>query len=263
VTTATGATSAPGERATPVRPWTRRIRYGWVVEALRARAAGAGRVALDNAKGLVDVERALGLYQEHRIQQAFLDWPWFMSLWNVYYGTIHFVVPVVALVTMWRRDPERYARWRNVLLVMLGLGLVAFWAWPLMPPRLMPPHYDFVDAAAEFFNFGPQQRVVLHDGVPDAASRAAFGNLFAAMPSLHVGWATWSTLALLPIVRTAWVRVLLIAYPFVTTFAIVVTANHWILDAVGGWLALGIAWLLVVAWERARGRPPLRTPAQA
>ncbi len=253
---------------TTVRPWTRRVPHGWIIETLlgiglyvgydelRSRVAGSGRVALDHAYDIVRWERALGIYQEHRIQQAFIGGSAFISFWNIYYGTIHFVMPVVALVTLWRRTPERYVVWRNILLVMLALGLLAFWAYPLMPPRLMPPRYGFVDTAAEFFNFGPQQRVVLVHGVPDSASLAAFGNLFAAMPSLHVGWSTWSALALLSVVRTRWVRVLIVLDPLATTFGIVVTANHWILDAVGGLLALGIAWVLVTGWERWRHPGP-------
>ena len=252
------------EVPTTPKPKVGRARYRWVVETaigiglyllydeLRSRAAGSGRVALRHAHDVVAVERALGLYQERGIQHAFIHWPAFMSTWNIYYGTIHFVMPVIALVTMWRRAPDRYVRWRNILLVMLVIGLIGFWTYPLMPPRLMPTRFGFVDTAARFFNFGPQQRVVLVRGVPSAAGRAAFGNLFAAMPSLHVGWATWSSLALFPIVRSRIARIGLVLYPMFTTFAIVVTANHWILDAIGGWFVLGISWLLVTGWARAR-----------
>jgi hypothetical protein len=255
----------------PVRPWTRRFHHGWSVEAglavgvyvlfdeLRSRAAGAGPDALRHARDLVSWERALGLYQEHRVQHAFIGWPWFLSFWNIYYGTIHFVMPVVALVALWRRAPDRYIVWRNILLVMLVIGLVLFQVYPLMPPRLMPPRFGFTDTAAAFFNFGPQQRVVMAHGVPSAAARAAFGNLFAAMPSLHAGWSMWSALALVPVVRTRWLRLLVVLYPVATTFAIVVTANHWILDAVAGWLVLLISWALVTAWER--WRHPAAGPA--
>ncbi len=241
-----------------------RGRHRWVLETaigiglyllydeLRSQAAGSGRIALRHAHDVIALERALGLYHEHRIQQAFIDWPAFISTWNIYYGTVHFVMPVVALVTMWRRAPQRYVRWRNILLLMLIIGLIGFWTYPLMPPRLMPTRFGFVDTAAQFFNFGPQQRVVLVRGVPSAEGRAAFGNLFAAMPSLHVGWATWSSLALFPVVRSRIARVGLVLYPMLTTFAIVITANHWILDAVGGWLALGAAWLLVTGWAHLR-----------
>ena len=226
-------------------------------DELRSHASGSASAAFRHGLDVVRWERAVGIYQEHRVQRAFIDWSPFLSFWNIYYGTIHFVMPVAALVLLWRRTPARYLRWRNVLLVMLTLGLVGFWLYPLTPPRLMPRRYGFVDTAAEFFNFGPQQRVILRHGVPTAASRAAFGNLFAAMPSLHIGWSTWSALALAPVVRRSWVRALVLLYPIMTTFAIVVTANHWILDAVGGWVVLAAAWLIVVTIERVRGRPPL------
>ena len=60
--------------------------------------AGSAHLALDNARDLIRWEKALGLYQELRVQRAFIDWGWFLSFWNIYYGTIHFVMPVVALV---------------------------------------------------------------------------------------------------------------------------------------------------------------------
>lgn len=250
-------------------PRTKRIRHGWLIEVgvgiaiyflydtLREQAMGTASTALRHGKQIVDAERFLGIYQEHRIQLAFLDWSPFISFWNIYYGTIHFVMPVVALVAMYRKTPVRYVRWRNALLFMLGFGLIGFLLYPLTPPRLMPPRYDFVDTAAEYFNFGPQQRIELNaNGEPTAAARAAFGNLYAAMPSLHVGWSTWSALALLPFVRRRWLKVLLALYPFATIFAIVVTGNHWILDAVGGWVALAAGYGAAVLLERTVARIP-------
>jgi membrane-associated phospholipid phosphatase len=70
------------------------------------------------------------------------------------------------------------------------------------------------------------------------------------MPSLHMGWSTWSALALLPVLRRPWLKVLVCLDPVLTFFAIVVTANHWILDAIGGWVALAIAYGLAVVIER-------------
>src|SRR5262249_42942981 len=113
-------------------------------------------------------------------------------------------------------------------------------------------------------------------GQPSAAAVRAYGNLFAAMPSLHVGWSTWSLLAVWPLLRRTWAKVLWVLYPVSIFFCIVVTANHWILDAVGGWvvLALGYAGALAIEWclrrrrergERAvvtgaSGSPPARIP---
>jgi hypothetical protein len=260
----------PGGRG----PLTKRIRHGWIIETLvgigiyflydtlRDAASGSGREALRHARDVVDAEKLLGIYQEHRIQQWFIDWHPFISFWNIYYGTIHFVMPVVALVVLYHSFPVRYVRWRNTLLFMLGFGLIGFFLYPLTPPRLMPSSYGFVDTAAEFFNFGPQQRIVLNAaGEPSSAAKAAFGNLYAAMPSLHAGWSTWTAFALVPALRRRWLQVLVCLYPVATLFAITVTANHWILDAVGGWVVLALGYgaarllELVVTRIRATGSP--------
>jgi membrane-associated phospholipid phosphatase len=247
------------------------MRRGWIVELavgagiyflydwLRDQTSGSSAAALEHARQIVDLERALGIYQEHALQQLFLSTDWFMAFWNIWYGTIHFVMPLVALVWLYRRLPERYVRWRNTFVCMLGISLVAFWVYPLMPPRLMPAPYDFIDGAARYFNFGPQVNVQLGpNGQPTAGAVAQFGNLFAAMPSLHIGWSTWSVLAMWPLVRRPWAKALLALYPVTILFCVVVTANHWILDAVGGLvvLAFGYAGALAIeralAWRRAR-----------
>ena len=249
-------------------PASARLRRGWVIELvvgtliyllydwLRDQTTGTSATAFRNAKQIVDAERFLGLYHEHGLQHAFLSADWFMAFWNIYYGTIHFVMPVVALVWLYRKAPARYVRWRNTIVIMLGVSIITFWLYPLMPPRLMPAHYGFVDTAARFFNFGPQVHVHFGpDGQPSAAAIREFGNLFAAMPSLHVGWSTWSVLAIWPLVRRRGARVLLALYPVSIIFCIVVTANHWILDAVGGWVVLGVGYLGAAALERsARNR---------
>jgi membrane-associated phospholipid phosphatase len=105
------------------------------------------------------------------------------------------------------------------------------------------PPYHFVDTSAKYFNFGPQTKSEKKaDGSPTDETIAQFGNPFAAMPSFHVGWSTWSVLALWPLVRRKWVKALLALYPLTVIFCIVVTANHWILDAVGGWVVLGLGY---------------------
>src|SRR2546429_8738227 len=69
-------------------------------------------------------------------------------------------------------------------------------------------------------------------------------NQYAAMPSLHCAWAGWCTFVLWPAVRRPWAKALVVAYPFITVFAIVVTANHYFLDAVGGAVVLAIGYVI-------------------
>lgn len=82
------------------------------------------------------------------------------------------------------------------------------------------------------------------------------------MPSFHIGWSTWSVRALWPLVRRRWGKALLAACPLVILFCIVVTGNHWFLDAAGGWAVLGLGYCAArlleqasAAWHRSRGSP--------
>jgi len=266
--------------AAPRGPWSKRIRFGWIAEIagmyvlysaydeLRTRALGSTASALAHAKQIVSAEKTLGIYWERAIQHAFLDADWFIAFQNVYYGTVHFGMPVLALVWLYRKAPERYVRWRNTLISMWAIAVLVFFVWPLMPPRLMPKEYGFVDTAAQYFNFGPQVKSTFKpNGEPTKHTLDQYGNPFAAMPSFHVGWSTWSVLAIWPLVRRKWLRALLLVYLVSVIFAIVVTANHWLLDVPGGWTVVGLGYLSALGIERAqrglRGLLSTRRPASA
>jgi hypothetical protein len=208
-------------------------------ELLRAKAAGTETAARHHAAQVIHAERLLGLFHEAGVQHQFLRWHLFIELWDVYYGTVHFVLPAVALFVLWRWMPERYRLWRNAFFGMLLVGLVGFWLYPLAPPRLLPEHFGFVDTAARIGGMGPF----------DSGSMKDTENLWAAMPSLHIGWSLWSTLALWPAIRhrARWMRWSLAAYPAGTLFAVVVTGNHYVLDGVGGAVALAAGYGLALA----------------
>jgi hypothetical protein len=115
-----------------------------------------------------------------------------------------------------------------------------------MPPRLLPASYGFVDTLAQvggLWSF-------------DSGTMKAVSNQYAAMPSMHAGWSLWCVLVLWPITEgRPWAKPLLVAYPLATLFAIVVTANHFWLDAVGGALALTAGYAVASAagsWARSR-----------
>jgi hypothetical protein len=211
--------------------------------------------ALEHAHQIVDMERALHLFFEERVQSWFVttgsdgglhyEFPGaraFLEFWNVFYGTFHFVVTAGALLWLFRRFPRDYAKWRNTLAFTTAFALIGFSLYPLMPPRLLtgPPPYgaglqdfDFIDTLAEVgglwsFDSGTMQKV---------------SNQYAAMPSLHFAWSTWCLLLLYPRLRRRWTRVLIAVYPLCTLWAIVVTANHYWLDALGGLVILAFGYL--------------------
>lgn len=206
-------------------------------------------VAFRNAEHIIHLQAALGLFIEEDIQRWFLDWEWFIRFWNIYYGFFHFAVTAFVMIYLYVRVPRAYPRWRTIGLITTGSALVGFALFPLMPPRLLPdcgpfggcdPSFDFVDTMATIgglwsFESGAMQEI---------------SNQYAAMPSLHFGWSLWCALALVPHLRRRWARWLLIAYPWLTLFAIVVTANHFWLDAVGGALVLGIGLVLGTLLDR-------------
>jgi hypothetical protein len=186
------------------------------------------RQAFHNATRVIHLERLVGLFQEHRIQSWFLGWHWFMRFWDVFYGSAHFVVTIAALLFLFFRQRSRYTFWRNTLAFTTALALIGFAFFPLMPPRLLPPPYHFADTLRTVgglwsFESGPV---------------SAVSNQYAAMPSLHFAWSLWCAFVVAPAFRSRWAKALVFLYPLATVFCIVVTGNHFLLDAAGGALCL-------------------------
>jgi hypothetical protein len=195
--------------------------------------------ALRNAEWVIDVESSLGLFFEERLQDLFDGWGWFFWFWNVFYGSLHFIVTTGVMVFLYRRFPLRYQRFRTALAFTTGLALIGFASFPLMPPRLLAagaPH------GADLVQYGFVDTLARHGGLWsfDSGAMNAISNQWAAMPSLHIGWATWCALALVPVLRARWAQILMALYPVTTLFAVIVTANHYWLDGVGGLVVLGV-----------------------
>lgn len=193
----------------------------------RAVVAGQEDLALRHAGLVHQAESALRLPSEAALQ-GLVGSPDALRMANVYYTTVHF--PLMALFLVWglARRPAAEYRWaRNLLVVMTGVALAVHMAFPLAPPRMFP-QWGFADTMT-----------VLGPSPYDGAS-GAFANQFAAMPSLHVGWAV---LIAYVVARTGprWLAVLAVAHALVTTVVVVITANHWWLDAAVGALLLVLA----------------------
>ncbi|HUQ63430.1 MAG TPA: phosphatase PAP2 family protein [Acidimicrobiales bacterium] len=207
-------------------------------------------VAEANALRIITVEQFFGVYHERWLQQLFVGAQPSMVVWNFFYGTFHFVVTAFVLVFLFRRFPERYRVWRNALAATTALALIGFAMYPLLPPRLLPSSHGFIDSLKVYGSLWSF----------DSGSMQVISNQYAAMPSLHFAWSLWSGLALFPVLRRPWAKVLAVLYPVLTLLAIVITANHFILDALAGAVALGGGWLLGRAMYRrslgsARRRP--------
>jgi hypothetical protein len=198
--------------------------------------------ALDNARDVIGIERALGVFSEARFQDVVLSDTTLIRFLNSYYLIAHVAVTVAAFVWLYVRHPSTYRRFRNVMIVITLLGMTVHLLLPLAPPRMFP-HLGFVDTA----------KVLGPASYGAGSPYKGFANQFAAMPSLHFGWALVIAWAVLLATKSRW-RFLALLHPVVTLAAIVLTANHYWLDAFAATvlfvIALGVDWFL----ERRRKR---------
>jgi hypothetical protein len=135
------------------------------------------------------------------------------------------VVTIGIFGWLYFRRPDRYPTYRWMMFGTTLAALAGFWFYPLAPPRMLP---GFVDTVLTLHTWG------LYDSSP----MASVSNQYAAMPSLHTGWSLWCAVAVIDLARRRWIKVLAACYPICTVIVILGTANHFILDAVGGVVAL-------------------------
>lgn len=221
------------------------ISFYLVYSMIRNASEGDPASAFHNAVQVVRWERAMGIYFEEGLQDAVLLLKPLVIALNYLYGSLHFVVTIGTLVFLFRRYPGDYRFWRNALAVTTGLALIGFVLWPLMPPRLLPEHYGFVDTLKRYPAIWSFQSDTMND----------VSNQYAAMPSLHFAWAMLCAIALFRRLRHPLARGLAVAYPVLTLAAIVLTGNHFVLDAVGGAAVFGIGVAASALVTRARGHP--------
>jgi hypothetical protein len=216
----------------------------------RIAADGVPEQAFGNAEKVIRVEKLLGLFHEESAQDLFLPYRGFIQFWNTYYGTAHFIVTLIVFAVLFWKRPAVFPQWRNSLAVMTALGILGFAFFPLMPPRLLdePCPKDATRNEVEFGGACIESDLRGDDGPWSFESdgMASISNQYAAMPSLHIGWSTWCAFAMWPLLRRRWSKAAWLLYPIATWFCIVVTANHFWIDGVGGLVVFALGSL--VGW---------------
>jgi hypothetical protein len=212
---------------------------------------GAPHVAQENAQRLLDLERAMGLDVELGAQAAIISTKWIVNLANWVYIWLHWPVIIAAIVWLYVRHRADYRFFRNALFASGAIGLVIFALFPVMPPRLLPG--DFVDTITELSH---SYRVVQPPNLV---------NEFAAVPSFHVGWNFLVCVAVARVVRHQLTWVVAVLSVTAMTTAVVLTANHYVLDAVAGIVVSSLGLGVAVLMERHiyRRRAPTLQPAPA
>lgn len=277
MTEATATTTSASAEATTAPS---AVRLKWWHEVLLAgafyfvysqirNAFGAGpesqEIAFGHAKDIIRIEEALGLWFEPSLQQWYLRLPadGLIRWWNIFYGTAHFLVTMAVLVIAFRRAPHRYRFLRTMLAGTTALALIGFAGFTLMPPRLLgtdSPYGACDGQGPDCHGYGLVDTIDVWGGLWKfgEGTMGSISNQYAAMPSLHIGWSTWCAVAMVVVIGSGRKRWLWFAYPMVTLFCILVTANHFWLDAVGGLVVLGGGALIAAGWERVRTERPDR-----
>ncbi|WP_245997313.1 phosphatase PAP2 family protein [Streptomyces armeniacus] len=207
---------------------------------------GSTAEAVDNGLAILRFEQDLSLNAEHPLNRLFTSEAWLGIPADFAYASLHYLVTPAVLIWLWKRRSAEYRAMRTWLMLSTVIGLVGFTLVPTCPPRLLDATYGFTDTMAQYGDYGWWST--------EASAPEGLGGLtnqYAAMPSLHVGWALWCGVVLWRYGRrTPWLRTLAVAYPLSTTLIVMGTANHYLLDAVAGAAVMGLGLLLA--------RPALR-----
>lgn len=230
--------------------------YYFVYSAVRNSDRVKTVAAFHNAQKIMDWQRTLGINHERTINEWALHFKPLVVGANYFYGSLHFVVTIGVGIFLFTKWPNDYPRWRNTIGIATLIALIGFRLWPLMPPRLLDTmpgaHFSFVDTLAKYptlwtFNSGAMKRI---------------SNQYAAMPSVHCCWALWCACVLVPRLKHTSAKILAGFYPVMTVSVIVITANHYFLDAIGGFTIFGIGYVTARLITRA-GRGPAIEPEPA
>jgi hypothetical protein len=242
--------------ATAVRVWRRGLAWRRLPAWLELVTIGLGyfayslvrgnlptsrAAAFAHARELWQVERWMHIDLERSLNHLVAAHALLANATGYYYGLLHFIVTPLVLGWLYLKRPASFPRMRSALVLATVTATFVFWRWPLAPPRFAVPGMTDILITHNILDAGDPHGV---SGMVD---------LYAAMPSLHVGWATWCAVAIVTATQSRW-RHLAWLYPLATTIVVMASANHFVLDALGG-VAIITAGLLVT-----RRRLPTHIP---
>lgn len=192
--------------------------------------------AFANARHLISLERTLHVDVESAFQTLVMHHRWLEDFVNVYYLAGHLPVLIGVAVFLYWRHPSSYRWFRNAFLISALIGLSIYVWLPMAPPRYLP---GFVDTMAQSGN-----------GL-DGSAVGLLYNPYAAMPSLHCGWAALAGFVVLMSARPWWGKLIGLLIPLGMIFTVIATGNHYVLDVVAGLIIIAVS-LVLSAWQLVR-----------
>jgi PAP2 superfamily protein len=234
----------PTERPGPVRELLLVLTLFAAYKLGRMLAARHVGEAFGNAYHIWHVERWLHIPSELDLQHLLLDSHTAVRIANLYYADVHFPATAAFLVWAYWKRPHHYLWIRRTLAMLTAGALVVHILLPVAPPRMLSG-LGLVDTAALVGPavYGPN----------------SLANQYAAMPSLHIGWAVLIAIGLIATTRTRW-RWAWLAHPVLTTLVVISTGNHFWLDGTVACGLLGLAMILPLLRYRASARRTAASP---
>jgi len=222
--------------------------FGYALVRLAVRASRIAAMA--HATALGRAEQWLHWDIEPPLNHLAAAHPLLAETAGYYYGLLHFIVTPLVLAWLYLRRPAAFPPLRSALVLATTGANLVFWTWPVAPPRFSVP--GMTDILVRYH--------ILGAGNPHGPDSLV--NLYAAMPSLHVAWAAWCAAAIVAATRTRW-RQLAWLYPAATTFVVLASANHFLLDAAAGLAITALAMLATRATPRPDTAEPILTTGGA
>jgi PAP2 superfamily len=186
--------------------------------------------AFEHARDIIGIERSLHLFIEPAVQAWGTSTGWVSTIASWLYVNAHLPLMIGTLIWVYLFRNRSYYFVRNVFVLSMGIALVGYIVFPTAPPRLFP-EWGFTDSVSDFLGVNT-----------DTSAASALVNPFAAVPSMHVCFSLIIGITLARLVRPRALKVAWALYPVLMTSVVLITANHWWMDA-----ALGALTALVSA----------------
>ncbi|MCH8088021.1 MAG: phosphatase PAP2 family protein [Chloroflexi bacterium] len=195
-------------------------------------------IAFENARKVIDVELSLNIHWEPTIQGWLLDNLQSVVVffnWVYTFGFFPILIPTAIVLFLFRH--KTYVLYRNVFLISFLITWLIYLTFPVAPPRMMI-EYGYVDTIE-----------VMGPAIYNSKEALSYYNQYSAMPSMHFGWTLLLGVFFVK-TRNRLLRLFGVVYPGLSLGAIVVTANHYLLDAIAGGIIILVSFGIYVSLKR-------------
>jgi len=211
----------------------------YIYRIVRGLVDGEVATAFSHARWIINLERGLHVFFEPSVQSWTMGKGWLIHAADFTYVNAHFVITTAFLIWLYFRRNEAFYFVRNMFMIAMGLALVLYIVFPTAPPRFLP-EWGFTDTVSDFFGQGASH------------GASVLYNPYAAMPSMHVAFALMIGVTGVRLVKLRVGRAFWAIYPFFIAFVVIVTANHFWLDAAVGGVVAAVSAYASAALARAR-----------